>query len=520
MTRETKIGLIVAGSFLCLVCIVIASKWRRGDDPSKEPEGPTVPVAAVKPTQNTNTPQANTKDKAQSEKPTPPVALIKLPPPLENDKSAPGDNKPEIAAPAPLVLPPQLSEKDRMELEARKHEKEALANLQRAPQHDPLPMPLDTAAIKFPPLPPEDGVIGQPAVVGPKPVPPPILPAQDGDQKPISPLDKAGVDGFPPLAPLAALQERKTAAADLPKPGNVGAIVIPPQNGGTSDSPPEAPAKSTIPSAQKPDNLPVFPPPNPKDTSRAIAPVNEKDQRPNKDGFPAPPLTAFPKEPVMPANPTEAPTVPSNPIARIGGDRTPSAPPIMIAPGFSGIKPLPPVRDVNNSYVCQSGDTNFATLSTRLYGTPKYADALLAYNRDNARWIKNGSAFLASSPSLTPGQHVEYPPIEILERSYHSLIREASVNPIPSIPGAPLVKLATPAPLNPGIATISNPPAAGQTRNYKVQNPNGESILDIAERMLGNRSLWTEIYRINQTNPAVRPPATIPAGTDLKLPAN
>jgi nucleoid-associated protein YgaU len=248
--------------------------------------------------------------------------------------------------------------------------------------------------------------------------------------------------------------------------------------------------------------------------------MNEKDQPPNKDGFPAPPLTAFPKLPVMPANPSEAPTVPPNPIARIGGDGTPSAPPITIAPGFSGIKPLPPVRDVNNSYVCQNGDTNFATLSTRLYGTPKYADALLAYNRDHARWIKNGSIFLANAPSLTPGQQVEYPPIEILERSYRSLIREASVNPIPSIPSAPLVKLATPAPLNPGIATNSNPPAAGQTRNYKVQNPNGENILDIAERMLGKRSLWTEIYRINQANPAVRPPATIPAGTDLKLPAN
>jgi hypothetical protein len=501
MTRETKIGLIVAGSFLCLVCIVLASRLRRADDPPTGGEEQTVQDSAAKPAPKTNTPQTNTKDQAQSEKPTPPVALIKLPSPLENSKGAHGDNKPESAAPSLLNLPPQLSEKDRMELEARKHEKEALASLQSAPQHDPPPMPLDTGAIKFPPLPPDEGVIGQPTVVGPKPVPPPILPAQDGEQKPINPLDKAGVDGFPPPAPLTALQEKKTSAPDLPKSANVGALATSPQNGGTSDSPPEAPPKSITPPAQKPDNPPVFPPPN-------------------KDGIPGPPLTAFPKEPVMPANPSEATTVSPNPIARIGGDGTPSAPPITIAPGFGGIKPLPPVRDVNNSYVCQNGDTNFATLSMRLYGTPKYADALLAYNRDHARWIKNGSTFLANPPSLTPGQQVEYPPIEILERSYRSLIREASVDSIPSIPGAPLVKLATPAPLNPGIATISNPPAAGQTRNYKVQNPNGESILDIAERMLGNRSLWTEIYRINQTNPAVRPPATIPAGTDLKLPAN
>jgi hypothetical protein len=517
MTRETKIGLIVAGSFLCLVCIVIASKWRRGDDPPTDGQEQTVQGGAAKPTPKTNTPQTKTKDEAQSEGPTPPVALTKLPPPPESGTGAPGDNKPEIPAPLPLNLPPQLSEKDRMDLEARKQEKEALASLQSAPRQDPLPMPLDTGAIKFPPLPTDDVVIQQPAVVGPKAVPPPILPAQGGDQKPTNPLDKAGLDRLPPPAPL---QEKKTAAPDLPKPANVGALVTPPPNGGTFDSPPEALKKPTNPPAQMPDNPLFFPPPNPKDTSRAIAPVNEKDQPPNKDGIPAPPLTAFPKEPVMPANPSETPTLPSNPFPRIPGNEQPSAPPITISPGFGGPKPLPPVRDVNNTYVCQSGDTNFASLSTRLYGTPKYADALLAYNRDHARWIKNGSAFLANSPSLTPGQQVEYPPTEILERSYHSRIREASANPIPSIPGAPLVKLATPAPLNSGIATISNPPTARQTRNYKVQNPSGESILDIAERMLGNRNLWTEIYRINQTNPAVRPPATIPVGTDLKLPAN
>src|SRR5260370_24033078 len=116
MTRETKIGLIVAGSFLCLVCIVIASKWRRGDDPSKEPEGPTVPVAAVNPTQNTKTPQAKTKDEAQSDGPTSPVALIKLPPPPETDKGARGHMKPETPAPTAPVFPPRLSEQKRMEI--------------------------------------------------------------------------------------------------------------------------------------------------------------------------------------------------------------------------------------------------------------------------------------------------------------------------------------------------------------------------------------------------------------------
>jgi nucleoid-associated protein YgaU len=61
-------------------------------------------------------------------------------------------------------------------------------------------------------------------------------------------------------------------------------------------------------------------------------------------------------------------------------------------------------------------------------------------------------------------------------------------------------------------------PPGGAMKTYRVQNPNGESVFDVAERTLGNRSLWPEIWRVNQTNPAVRPPAAIPFGTELKLP--
>ncbi|MBI1830797.1 MAG: hypothetical protein HYR84_05020, partial [Planctomycetes bacterium] len=43
MTRESKIGLIVAGSFLCLVCIVVASKWNRGGTAPADPEEQTFP---------------------------------------------------------------------------------------------------------------------------------------------------------------------------------------------------------------------------------------------------------------------------------------------------------------------------------------------------------------------------------------------------------------------------------------------------------------------------------------------
>jgi nucleoid-associated protein YgaU len=133
--------------------------------------------------------------------------------------------------------------------------------------------------------------------------------------------------------------------------------------------------------------------------------------------------------------------------------------------------------------------------------------------------VDNGTAFYVASPSLTPGQQVIHPPANLLDRDFRSFIREANVSTVPTIPSAvPAVNLNKPLPLTPSIATISNPPSGGQARSYRVQNPGGESILDIAERVLGNRSQWTEIYRINQTNPAVRPPALIPANTELKMP--
>ena len=60
MTRETKVGLIVAGSFLCLVAIVVASKMRRGEEPATgaAEESTVNQVAAVNPKQNTPAPEA------------------------------------------------------------------------------------------------------------------------------------------------------------------------------------------------------------------------------------------------------------------------------------------------------------------------------------------------------------------------------------------------------------------------------------------------------------------------------
>jgi hypothetical protein len=519
MTRETKIGLIVAGSFLCLVCIVVASKWKRGDVPG-EGEEQSVQVAAAKPTQN-NTPTPEVKKKepevVKQKDTSPHVTFPAIP---DKGHTASGDNKqPSVPMPPPLLVPPPLTEADRLKLEQDRQKKEALNNLQ--------PMPIVPPPGTFVP-PPID--IGKPNV--PEQSPMPLFPiTQEGAKK--GPADQVGVIPLPPK-PLVQVEEKKPLEpAKTPSFGSVEIpppVVLPP-NGNNFGPPPIVETKQPNNPGVKPEGIPTFPPLN---TPPAVTPFNDKDQppafpsaNPPKEGVPTFPALTPPSNkdgipPTIPKNPT--PTFPPAidttpmPIPRIGGNELPSAPPITIGSGIGGsTKPLPTVRDVNNTYVCQAGDTSFAILSLRLYRTEKYADALQAYNRDHAQFIKNGNALLTNPPSLAPGQQVEYPSLDLLERNYRSLIREGSASTIPTIPAANAVNLAKPSPLAPGIAAISNPPS-GATRNYRVQNAGGESILDIAERQLGNRGQWTEIYRINQANPVVRPPALIPAGTDLKLP--
>jgi hypothetical protein len=151
----------------------------------------------------------------------------------------------------------------------------------------------------------------------------------------------------------------------------------------------------------------------------------------------------------------------------------------------------------------------------RFYGSDKYAQALLRYNRDHYKATVNGSVFLSDNPTLVAGQQVQVAPVNILDRDYMT-IRPVSTGSVPTIPSA-TSPLSKPMPLNPGTGSTSPTPTSNQARSYVVQNPNGESILDIAERVLGDRGQWHRIYRVNPNYP---PQFRIPAGTKLEIPGS
>ncbi|MSQ95079.1 MAG: hypothetical protein EXR98_11065 [Gemmataceae bacterium] len=472
MTRETKVGLIVASSFLCLVCVVVASKWNRGDGPT-DPEEQTVKVAAVKPIQNGAT--ADPKNDKGPSLPSLP-ARSQAGDEKKNDKPV-GSDMLDFSRLPPLPKDDEASRKELEQAKARNQSEKDSAPI----KINPPPMP--GAPPSFPQIDDKTPLIS-----------PPPGTVTDVKITPADPIKKpegtVGTIEFPVPKP-SALEEKKTVVIAPPEQ--------PKQGGGLEIPPPLTDLAKT-----KPDATPSIPPLTAKDTIPSFPSIGAP-----KSTDPGTSLVPGPKEE------TTTPPVtlrPPNPIARIGGDELPSTP--LITPG--GNKPLLPiVKDVNNDfYECRPGETSLALVSQRLYASDKYADALLAYNRRHNSAIKNGGVFLFDRPSLSIGQQVLHPPISILERDYGSLIRVGGTSSVPTIPSITSpVNIA--APTNPGAATTSAPVASG--RKYEVQNPNGESILDIAERTLGDRGQWHRIWRINQQ---YQPQFRIPAGTKLDLPAN
>ena len=239
-------------------------------------------------------------------------------------------------------------------------------------------------------------------------------------------------------------------------------------------------------------------------------------------GNPLPPSISAPTFP-----PATDPT--PMPIPRIPARELPTAPPIFTTPpnggtqiptvppvAIGGATALPSVRSTTPDVVeSLPGETDFTQLSKRLYGTDKYANALLAFNRKYHGGVTNGESFLRDPPMLNQGQQVLNPPVNLLERDFGTLINNApAANPtIPTIKNAPALNLSKPSPIAPDIAPVSG--SSGPGRTYTVVAASGERLRDIAERELGDPSRWTQIYRLN---PTVQPQFAVPPGTKLQLP--
>jgi hypothetical protein len=527
MTRETKVGLVVATTFLCLVSLVIASKLRgpeaegagvaearqiepgtpdptRGDvfEPSEEPN-PDKPIA-----------------------PAPSPALPKVPPSLNiptktsvdplpramPQPPAPAPAAPAIGLPGPVVELPELNPTPPAPASAGRgwwgrytqpsevpvsapvadvHGNQgAAAGEQGAGSQSPIKVAQVEDPIKLPPVSP----------VVPAPVSDPIMPIPTPTPK------GTATPTVPAPAPSAA-----------PAPGAPTPIVLPAPPGMEEPKKERAVAPS-LPTPTPTGGIPAGPLGGP--VAPAPAPAQPKQMPPADPPAPTAvqePTSALPSGPAAPRAGTIAPPKHIGTIGLAGNDAS-VTPPVAPALPHAAVPALPAAgadlpKVIGHSdavHRIEPGQTTFAQLSERWYGSDKYAQALLEYNRQHLLNRAN-TDLRRDPPVLQANQAIYYPAHDVLESTFAALIK-APVPAAPAAPssGPPVVQISPPTPL----AGPSAGGTADATVAYRV--PQADHILRIAQQTLGSMDAWREIVRLN---PSLRTDLPIPAGTVLRLPA-
>ncbi|MCI0380814.1 MAG: hypothetical protein L0215_24790, partial [Gemmataceae bacterium] len=287
-------------------------------------------------------------------------------------------------------------------------------------------------------------------------------------------------------------------------------------------TPEGAPPLPMIPAPMTPMLPPVpefSPVPKVSDVPGAMTP---KDNLPPAVAIPPAPNSLDPKLPPIVNKELTNPA-----LAPLGSDNKnlPSGlPPLGVKPGHK----LPDVKDYRiDTYFCQPGDTSFEALSQRFFRSGKYAKALHQFNREHPLAKDN---VRTENPRLIAGQALFIPPAEFLESRYQQFIGRdlpgvPSGNNLPPVgkqpdgnvglkpPVPPINTEPVPPVLMPKPAVV---PTTDVTKRYRVGG-NGQMIIEIAQQTLGDARRWSEIYRLN---PNLRPELPIPAGTEIRLPAN
>jgi len=212
-------------------------------------------------------------------------------------------------------------------------------------------------------------------------------------------------------------------------------------------------------------------------------------------------------EPKLPGAPTE-PNPPGALPPAIGVTPKPSVLPPSVEPqpgtpagftkpsGSTDAKPTPtaPLSVPNTTYDVdiyepKAGDT-YETISLEFYNDRRFAQALKAFNQN---------------APVQGARYVNVPPIHILRKKYPTLV--GGVVPVGGTGGTSSVPKWGPPGGEPA-RTTSNRPATF------IVPQGGMTIASVAQRV-GVK--WNEIYDLNSQYP---PNVIVPAGTELKLPAN
>ncbi len=546
MTRETKVGLGVATTFLCLVSLTVASKLRgpeasaavagvrpaepgagdpkndgfepsesHGDKPpNRQPGNPRQPTPNTLPTVP---PSLNINNKAPAEALH--AALPQGLPPSAGSQALPaGISDPGFpvvlpgGAPLPSAAPARGSGWWGRYVQAgdgpagapfseiKIQPGPAVAPVTVAQAENPIKLPDDPIKLPPVPAPTSDPALvpmagnGKPDV--PIPPPAPVVP-KDLPTKPVvgipmpelTPRASVPIQVSPP--PVASATEKKDPIRLPPPPpiappAGIAGAPLPTSPGGGPTMPLADPV---LPSAKKDPGIAA--------AAKSSIPTTPATPRPQSIGTIGTTGNEVPVAPLQPPQITGRGG--AAPVLGVG-----SAVPALPAAG----RALPTVvSHTDEVHPIEPGQTTFAQLSQRWYATEKYADALREYNRRHLL-NRDNAGLRDNPPKLALNQPIYYPHPNVLESDFATYMSKTpTASAVPSI-SRPVVQISPPTPL------ITTTPAEA-TVSYRV--PTTDWVGNIATRTLGSFDEWRNILRLN---PSLRTDLQIPAGTVLRLPAN
>ncbi len=381
----------------------------------------------------------------------------------------------------------------------------------------PKPMgekPTESFGLKLPPTPGLDDDKKSPGENGPaiKPVldekkspgsdlKAPSTPMGEGDKKPLE--DEFKLPEIPGGDKKKAAEDPFKAPADPRDPAPLPTTVIEKtekptkpkiiQAGGQDTNPKKDSGSDlilTIPDAKptpaKKDALPEVPefavPPLPDPTKdRPLPPPNKANNPvvivPGKDK----PKEDPPAVPML--DPIEIKPVEIKPAT----PKTPEVPTLEIVP-----KPAETKRDAyEEDWHTPEGSQTYTWISNFYYKSADYAKALEAYNREKRR----------------PGETiVRVPPTWVLDEKFPDLT--GKTGKVPELKPTSGLKFEP-------VETSPKPAPATASDEYRVTAEAGETIREIAGKVLGDSNAWQRLYKLNSN---IDPTLPIPTGTVLRLP--
>jgi hypothetical protein len=311
------------------------------------------------------------------------------------------------------------------------------------------------------------------------------------DKKPDNPVirvqgtDPAKID-VPPApkveVPKVPMPDKKGEAADpmIPK---IDINLPPPPDPGKKDD-------------KKKDDVPAIAPPPPPGTTVDPPPINIPGPKPDVPPVSVGPTNDSPGVKVPEKKTSDIPTI------TIPGACGPAKPPASADPMIpptdvkSDVPLVAPVKkDSYDETWHEDHGEPYAAISREYYHDPKYAAALEAYNKGRRDKI------------------IRVPPPWVLEEKFAHLVGRDKPESKPKDNGGLKFEPVSPAPSSGRPA----PPATETSRptdEYRVTRESGETIREVAQKVLGDGAAWKKLYDLN---PNIDPTLPLPAGTILRL---